>query len=180
MTLTIVLLILLALALRPGMRFTSQRPSDYADTGPAMDMRKHLNGPILSEGMIHGPTGRVTSRFTARMQGEWDGANGTLTEQFSFAGGRTQTRKWSLQMGNDGTFTATAPDVIGTATGTVSGATICMHYRIRLEPDAGGHVLSVTDWLYLMDNGVIMNRSEMRKFGIKVAELTATMRPVSA
>ena len=143
-------------------------------------MRTHLNGPILSEGMIHGPTGRVSSRFTARMQGNWDGANGTLTEEFSFAGGRTQSRIWSLKMGNDGRFTATAPDVIGTATGVVSGATICMHYQLQLAPDAGGHVLNVTDWLYLMENGVILNRSEMRKFGIKVAELTATMRPVAA
>ena len=28
-----------------------------------------------------------------------------------------------------------------------------------------------------MPNGVIMNKSELRKFGIKVAELVATMRP---
>ena len=30
--------------------------------------------------------------------------------------------------------------------------------------------------MYLTETGVIMNRSEMRKFGIKVAELVATMR----
>jgi hypothetical protein len=28
-----------------------------------------------------------------------------------------------------------------------------------------------------MENGVVMNRSQFRKFGIKVAELVATMRP---
>ena len=49
-------------------------------------------------------------------------------------------------------------------------------YRIRLEPEAGGHVLDVTDWMYLMENGAIMNRSEFRKFGVKVGELVATMR----
>ncbi|MGH1354800.1 MAG: DUF3833 domain-containing protein [Thalassovita sp.] len=180
MILTAILLIALAVALRPGMRFSSQRAGDYAQTGPAFDLRTHLNGPIQSEGVIHGPTGRVSSRFVAQMHGEWNGATGTLTENFSFAGGRKQTREWSLKLANDGTFTATAPDVIGTATGEVSGAAICMRYRIRLQPDAGGHILSVTDWLYLMENGVILNRSEMRKFGIKVAELTATMRPVLA
>lgn len=177
---SIFLLLALLFVLRPGLRFSSQKPSDYTETGPQMDMRQHLSGPILSEGMIHGPTGRVASRFVARMQGTWEGNKGTLTEEFEFAGGRTQTRQWSLTLGNDGRFTATAPDVVGTATGEVSGATICMRYRIRLEPDAGGHVLSVTDWLYLMENGVILNKSEMRKFGIKVAELTATMRPLAA
>jgi len=52
-----------------------------------------------------------------------------------------------------------------------------LNYRIKLTEDAGGHALDVTDWMYLMSNGSIMNRSQFRKFGIKVAELVATMRP---
>ena len=55
-----------------------------------------------------------------------------------------------------------------------------MKYKIRLPEDAGGHVLSVVDWMYLVDNGTILNRSQMRKFGVKVAELVATMRPAQA
>jgi hypothetical protein len=31
--------------------------------------------------------------------------------------------------------------------------------------------------MYLAPNGNIVNRSQFRKFGIKVAELVATMRP---
>ncbi len=159
--------------------FRHQPPAGYADTGPAFDLRTHLAGPILCEGVIYGPLGRVTSRFTANMNGVWDGANGTLAEHFVYAGGGTQDREWRLRMGNDGTFTATADDIIGEGRGVVSGATICMTYRLRLPQDAGGHVLDVTDWMYLMDNGVIMNRSEMRKYGIRVAELIATMRPAA-
>ena len=53
-----------------------------------------------------------------------------------------------------------------------------MNYTIQLTKDAGGHALQVTDWMYLMENGSIMNRSQFRKFGIKVAELVATMRPM--
>ena len=55
-----------------------------------------------------------------------------------------------------------------------------LRYKIRLTPEAGGHVLDVIDWMYLMENGTIMNRSQFRKFGIKVAELVATMRPAPA
>lgn len=179
MKILIILFLLLVIAVlsRPGLSFRSQRLSDYAGTGPAFDIRQHLNGPILSEGVIYGPTGRVSSRFVARMHGRWDGDNGTLSEDFTFAGGRQQMRLWTLTMGKDGHFTATAPDIIGQAKGQQMGAAVRMTYRIRLEPEAGGHVLDVTDWLYLMENDVILNRSEMRKFGIKVAELIATMRP---
>jgi hypothetical protein len=49
-----------------------------------------------------------------------------------------------------------------------------------MAESAGGHVLDVTDWMYLMENGTIMNRSQFRKFGIKVAELVATMRKKEA
>ena len=52
-----------------------------------------------------------------------------------------------------------------------------LKYTIELPGEAGGHRLDVTDWMYLTENGTIINRSEMRKFGFKVAELVATMRP---
>lgn len=171
--------ILLALIARRLLSFPAQRPGDYTGTGPEFDLRRHLSGPLEAEGMIYGPTGRVTSRFTARMEGRWKGADGRLSEAFLYSTGARQERAWNLKLGPNGRFTATAADVIGEAQGQHSGATIRMAYRLRLPEDAGGHVLSVTDWLYLCDNGVILNRSEMRKFGIKVAELIAVMRPAA-
>ena len=160
--------------------FRAQGPGDLAQKGPAFDPLRHLNGPILCEGVIFGPTGRVASRFVADMQGTWTGTTGTLAETFRYDNGRVQARQWTLVLGPGGTIAATAPDVIGTGQGTVAGAGIGMTYRIRLDPQAGGHVLDVTDWMYLMDNGTIMNRSQFRKFGVTVAELVATMRPKGA
>lgn len=177
LALIIILGLALLIALRPGLSFKNQSPSDYAGTGPDLDIRKHLSGKIISEGMIYGPKGRVTSRFVAQMEGQWDGDTGTLAEAFQYDTGNSQNRKWFLTMGEDGHFTATADDIIGEAKGRQLGATVSMRYRIRLPEESGGHVLDVTDWLYLMENGTILNRSELRKFGLKVAELIATMRP---
>jgi len=156
--------------------FRSQEPDHYAATGPEVDIRSHLSGPIICEGVVYGPLGRVTSRFVADMNGTWDGAQGRLTEAFRYDNGNTQNREWTLKLGNDGHIEATAPDIIGVGTGTQRGATVCLNYRIKLPETAGGHVLDVTDWMYLVENGTIINRSQFRKFGIKVAELVATMR----
>lgn len=160
--------------------FMAQRPTNYGDTLPLMDVRQNLNGPILCEGVIYGPTGRVTSRFVADMQGKWEGNKGVLDEYFRYASGMKQTRQWRLTMANDGTVTAEADDIIGKGKGAQNGSTLCLKYRIKLPQDAGGWTLDVTDWMYLTDNGTIINRSQFRKFGIKVAELVATMRPVRA
>ena len=158
--------------------FSAQSPIDYADKGPAFDLRRHLSGPIQCEGVIFGPTGRVASRCVARMEGRWEGDTGTLAEVFHYDSGSVQHRAWTLALGPAGRIAATAPDVVGRGEGRVEGPTVVLRYRIRLTPEAGGHVLNVTDWMYLMENGTIMNRSQFRKFGIKVAELVATMRPV--
>ncbi|OYX20536.1 MAG: hypothetical protein B7Z04_06015 [Rhodobacterales bacterium 32-66-9] len=157
--------------------FTAQRPADYA-SGPAFDLRRHLNGPLACDGVIFGPTGRVTSRFVADMEGRWEGSTGTLSEEFRYDSGSIQHRAWTLALGEGGRIIATAPDVVGQGEGRVAGSGVMLRYRIRLTPEAGGHVLDVVDWMYLMENGTIMNRSQFRKFGIKVAELVATMRPV--
>ncbi len=168
-----------ALIYRHFLSFPAQKPEDYAATQPVIDIRRHLSGPILSEGVIYGPMGRVAARFVASMQGDWEGDTGTLSENFHYASGGNQQRKWHLKMAGDGRFVATADDIIGEGEGVQLGGAVRIKYRIRLPKDAGGHVLDVTDWLYLMENGTIMNKSEMRKFGIKVAELIATMRPAA-
>lgn len=157
--------------------FRAQQPAHYAGKGPEFDLKKHLNGPILCEGMIYGPTGRVTSRFVADMDAKWDGDTGVMSEHFQYDTGTEQDREWRLSLGENGAIRAEADDLVGSGQGQQSGPTVKLDYRIRLPKEAGGHVLDVTDWMYLIENGTIMNRSQFRKFGITVAELVATMRP---
>lgn len=166
-----------ALALRDRLwGFASQRPSDYVATAPRFDLREHLSGPISCEGVVYGPTGRVASRFVADMEASWQGNVGTMTEQFRYDSGARQSRRWVLTLGSDGAIEAEAPDVVGKGQGRQAGAAVRLKYRIRLPEDAGGHVLDAVDWMYLTENGTILNRSQFRKYGIKVAELVATMR----
>ncbi len=175
----VIIITLMALRSRYA-SFQAQSPADYAGLGPQFDLRQHLSGPIQCEGMIFGPMGRVASRFVAEMDGKWEGNIGTLSEVFRYDSGSVQHRAWTLALGNSGDITATAADVVGLGQGRVEGPGVVLRYRIKLTPEAGGHVLDVVDWMYLMENGTIMNRSQFRKFGIKVAELVATMRRVPA
>lgn len=160
--------------------FMAQRPSDYTGKGTEFDIREQLDGDILCEGVIYGPFGRVNTRFVATMNATWDGDLGRMTEAFKYDTGGTLDREWTLSMTGDGTFDATAPDIIGTGKGFQSGSGASLKYTLKLPAESGGYVLKVTDWMYLMENGTIINRSHMRIFGIKVGELVATMRKVKA
>lgn len=156
--------------------FEAQTPEDYDGSNPAFDLRHHLNGPILCEGVIYGPTGRVSSRFVADFDARWEGNSGRMTEHFRYDSGTTQDREWNLTLGPGGGIRASAPDLVGEGTGVQKGSAVRLNYRIRLPDSSGGHVLNTTDWMYLTGNGTIINRSQFRLYGIKVAELVATMR----
>lgn len=161
--------------------FRAQRTSDYKSDGDRLSLIEVLSGEFEAHGLIYDFTGRVKSRFIAEIHGSFDPAGGTLDERFSYQSGVEDRRKWTIVFDKGGdSFTATAPDVIGDGRGEYVGDAIRMTYRLQLPERAGGHVLDVVDWLYVMPDGAIANRSEMRKFGIKVAELIAVFRPVDA
>ena len=81
-----------------------------------------------------------------------------------------------MTIANDGSIRAEADDLVGVGTGRTAGPGLQLNYRIKLPDSSGGHVLDTTDWMYVVENGAIINRSQFRKYGIKVAELVATMR----
>jgi hypothetical protein len=156
--------------------FGAQRISDYSEGEPitADSLAQVLDGNFTAHGVIYNYTGRVISRFTAKIEGKFNGDNGELNESFTYASGAIDRRQWAIQITDNGKkFAATADDVIGVGIGELGGDAIRMSYSIKLPERAGGHVLNVNDWLYVMPDGSIVNRSEMRKFGIKVAELMA-------
>ncbi|MBO6774296.1 MAG: DUF3833 family protein [Marinibacterium sp.] len=160
--------------------FRAQRPQDYQGTSPTFDIRKHLNGVIDCEGVIYGPTGRVTSRFVGEFNAVWQGEVGRMDEHFIYDNGNTQDREWTLRVDRNGQIKATAPDLIGVGDGWQSGSAVQLRYRIKLPESAGGHELDTIDWMYLAPSGAIVNRSQFRKFGLPVGELVATMRPRAA
>lgn len=157
--------------------FHGQSPEDYEDDYPSFEIKKHLNGKMVCEGAIFGPLGRVTSTFVADFDITWDGDRGVMDEVFRYNDGSTQNRQWIIHAGSEDHFTTEAEDVPKGGRGRLAGPAVQMRYAIRLPEDAGGHLLDTVDWMYLTPDGTIVNRSQFRKFGFKVAELVATIRP---
>lgn len=157
--------------------FPGQKPSDYSSDNGDIVLSEHLTGEMICKGVLYGPMGKVVSRFIADMNIRWDGKYGRMDELFVYDSGNSQTRAWELELLEGGKLRATASDFEGEAKGQVSGSTVRLEYKFRLPKESGGHVLNVIDWMYLLEDGTFVNRSQFRKFGIKVAELVATFQP---
>lgn len=155
--------------------FMGQSANDYADDYPQFDMREHLNGPMTCDGVIFGPMGRVTSTFEADFDISWEGNSCTMKEAFRYHDGSTQNREWRIELDGGGHFEAFADDVPGKARGEVAGPAVLFNYSIKLPAESGGYTLKAFDCMYLTKNGTVVNRSQFRKFGFRVAELVATI-----
>ena len=113
------------------------------------------------------------------MLGKWNGNRGTLDERFRFADGEVGERCWAMTFAADGTFVATAADVEGKATGRQSGNAAAMRYRLGVPRAQGEIVVDMVDWFYLMDDGTLINKARMSKFGLKVGELVVSFRKIA-
>jgi hypothetical protein len=111
------------------------------------------------------------------MKGTWNGNTGTLDEDFVFSDGRKDKRVWTVKFTDDHRFTATAHDVIGEAVGTQHGNAVNMKYTLRVKRSNGDMIdLTMDDWMYLLDDKTLINRTKMKKFGLTVGELVITFR----
>jgi len=154
----------------------SQSVDDYAAETPVLDLRDYLSGPLSACGVFFGLSGRAERRFTVDMIGRWLDGKGTLDERFRYDDGRIDERCWSLTFSGDGTFTATAHDVEGVATGVQRGNSAVMRYRLRIGRESGEIVVAMEDWFHLMADATLINRARMTKFGFKVGELCGSFR----
>lgn len=171
-----VLVAILLGARRKFADFMGQSADDYAEEFPQFDMRTHLNGEMTCDGVIFGPMGRVTSTFNADFDISWNGNICTMKESFHYNDGSVQNREWRIELDGGGKFEAWADDVPGKACGEVAGPAVLFRYPITLPAEAGGYTLRAFDCMYLTENGTVVNRSQFRKFGFRVAELVATIR----
>lgn len=148
----------------------------YEGSQPPADIKAYFNGPIKAWGLVQDWRGRVVNRFDVTMTGRWEGDTGTLEEDFRYYDGRTQRRVWTITRKADGSYEGTAGDIIGKATGNATGSAIRWHYQMDVPVDDTTYRLRFDDWMWQMHDGVLINRSYLKKFGITVAELTLFMQ----
>ncbi len=146
--------------------------ADYAAERPALDLRTYFNGTVDAWGVFTDRSGKVVRRFTVLMECRWDGDNGVLDEGFTYSDGKTERRVWRITRLPDGRYTGRADDVVGEAQGQARGNALRWRYTLALPVDGRVWHVDFDDWMYLMDDRVMLNKAAMSKFGIFLGEVT--------
>ena len=167
---------LLAAAVTLGAGCAAPNVDSYRDKRPVLDLRTYFDGEIEAYGMFQNRSGEVIKRFTVAIKASWNGNIGTLEEDFLYTDGTTDRRVWTITKVDEHNYIGTAADVIGEAKGTAYGNTLRWRYVLALPVEGKIYHVSFDDWMYLIDDKVMLNRSEMRKFGFRLGEVTLAFR----
>jgi hypothetical protein len=152
----------------------------YAAAQPALELPRYFNGTVDGWGMFQSRSGEVVKRFHVVIDASWKTQEGrevgTLDERFSWSDGTTSRRVWTITRNGDRQFSGRADDVVGEARGVAAGNALRWQYVLALPVDGRVWNVDVDDWMFLMDDKVMLNRSAVSKFGIHVGDITLSFQ----
>jgi len=150
--------------------------NSYKSEKPELRLEEYFNGKLDAWGMFQQRDGKVVKRFKVVVDARWEGDQGILDEQFTYSDGSTQVRVWRIEKTGTNSYTGTADDVVGVASGIVSGNSLHWRYTLKLPVDGKVYEVEFDDWMFLQQDDVMINRSVMKKFGIRLGEVTLFFR----
>ena len=165
-------LTLLAASLSVAACASAPTPADYAAEKPVLDLKQYFNGEVLAHGLFTDRSGKVVRRFVVQLTGTWTGNAGTLDERFSYSDGKTERRVWRITDEGGGRYTGRADDVVGVAEGRAAGNSLNWRYTLALPVNGKVYEVQFDDWMYLVDDRVMLNKAAMSKFGFALGEVT--------
>ena len=153
----------------------ADRLDAYRGTTPPMQFDRFFDGPVKGYGIVQDRSGEIIKRFDVAMNGAWHGDDFVLAEHFDYYDGKTVDRAWHVRQIAADRYVGRASDIVGDAPGHAVGSAIRWNYVMQVPVGDTTYDMRFDDWMYMMHDGVVINRNAMSKFGVHVADLTIVM-----
>ena len=146
--------------------------SGFGGTAPAFDPVAFWTGHVTSWGVVEDRGGAPTETIETDCVGTPDAQGLHLVQTLREGDGTVRHRDWHLRRTSAGHFVATANDMVGAAEGEAAG--LVFHWDWVWAVSPGNPLKNVTmhQWMYLMADGSMVNRTVITKLGITVAQVT--------
>lgn len=163
-------LLMLAAALLAGC--SSMKPEDYAGTQPRLVLEDYFLGKVRAWGIFQDRGGKLRRQFTVDIDGRLEQGELVLTEDFVYADGERSQRVWRIRRIDEHRYEGRAADVEGVAVGVAYGQALNWRYDLNLKVGEDTYKVHFDDWMFLHEDGVLVNRAAMSKFGIHLGDVT--------
>jgi hypothetical protein len=154
----------------------STRVEDFSDAPREFRLEEYFLGETTAYGVFEDRFGKLRRQFKVDMTGTLDGNTLTLDEKFYYADGEEDTRVWTIEILADGVYRGTANDVPGIAEGKAAGNAFNWKYKVDLPVNGDTWRVGFNDWMYLLEDDVVMNRAYVTRFGIEIGTVTIAFK----
>lgn len=151
---------------------STMKPEDYADSKPELKIEEYFHGKTMARGMFQDRFGKVRNRFKVVMVGTMKDDTLILDEDFFYPDGSSSNRIWKIKVLANGEYEGTAGDVVGFARGKSAGNAFNWKYKMDLPIGDSTWRVKFDDWLFLQEDGVLINVATVSKWGITIGKLT--------
>jgi len=151
--------------------------SEMKDSKPMLTLEEFFAGQTVAYGIFEDRFGKLRRQFRVNITGKVDGDKLILDEDFLYDDGERANRIWTItNLGKDAEgriqYRGEADDIVGVASGAVSGNALNWSYIIDLETSGSTLRVRFNDWIYQQDEHVAINRAYVKKFGIEIGSVT--------
>ncbi len=151
--------------------------SQYEKNTPKLDLYQYFQGETTGWGIVLDRSGRLTRQFVVTIDGQVDdGGNLVMEEAFAWSDGERSKRTWRISKDGDHAYVGRAGDVLDKAQGRASGNVLSWNYVLAVESDGSTWHIDFDDWMFLQPDNVLINRTTMSKFGLRVGEIIIVFR----
>jgi len=129
-------------------------------------------GRIRGDGVFINSWTKSERRFQVVIDGTWDGRVLALSESYVYDDGLREQKSWRLQQTAPGMFSGVYDDTIGPASIWSEGPVVRLRYKLKLA----GIALDFDETMTLREDGSVIDRARVTKWGVPVGRLEVVMR----
>ena len=136
------------------------------------ELLEFFDGETVAWGLVVDRFGNLQRTFKVKLTGKRDNTKLLLKEYFTYNDGEKEYREWVITKTEPGSYEGISKDTIGFARGKKVGNTIRMVYDTTISIGEKDIKVSFDDRFIKTDKKVVINRAEILKWGIKIADVT--------
>ena len=151
----------------------------FKESKPKFSLENYFEGKTEAWGMFHDRFGNLKRTFKVDITGTLNSDTLTLDEKFLYDDGEQDSRVWTIKILGNNQYSGTASDVVGEATGISEGNALNWKYKLNLKVGDSTILVDFDDWMFLQDRNILMNRAEVKKWGLNIGVVSITFLKIN-
>ena len=151
----------------------------FKGSQPTLTLEDYFEGKTEAWGMFHDRFGNLKRTFKVDITGTIESNTLTLDEKFLYDDGEQDSRVWTIKILGNNQYSGTASDVVGEATGISEGNALNWKYKLNLKVGDRTILVDFDDWMFLQDRNILMNRAEVKKWGLNIGVVSITFLKIN-